>query len=205
VVERSSQLTLRALLDLIPDWSAAQMLATRVKLRVDERALSHLFIRAEWLAYFGQRRGDVRWPAWMGAARYPDVTKTPHIIIGPARIDPAPGAPPTIRWDTNSGGMMAVCRANATLVKESRFQRRFERDLSRVGWTPHGGALCFAAVLGTAQTFDGAIRVLPARSYEDVYVFPMGHLDLTTLDALIEVLDQRFAEHLANCAKTRQT
>jgi hypothetical protein len=193
--ERASRLTLRALLGLLPAWSPAEMRGTHLSVAGKERALSHLFVRAAWIAHFDVRYGSVRWPSWMGAVTHSDVSTAPHIIIGPATVEAGVAAAPTIRWDA-TGGREVVCEADAALYRQSRFQRRLDRDLANVGCTPGAGAKCLAAVLGTARAVGPRVLISPARSYDDVYVFPAADLDLGHLDSLIEALDVLFRANL---------
>jgi hypothetical protein len=194
--ERAPRLTLRALLDLMPSWLPAEMRGTHLSVAGKERALSHLIVRAAWIAHFDVRHGSVRWPSWMGAVTYPDVSDTPHIIIGPATVQGGVAAAPTIRWVHATGGREVVCEPDRELYRQSRFQRRLDRDLARVGCTPAAAAGCVAAVLGTARAAGSRVLISPARSYDDVYVIPAADLDLGHLDSLVEALDARFRAHL---------
>jgi hypothetical protein len=193
--ERASRLTLRALLNLLPTWSPAEMRGTHLSVAGKERALLHLFVRAAWIAHFDVRYGSVRWPSWMGTVTYPDVSDAPHIIFGPATVEGGARAAPAIRWDA-TGGREVVCEADVELYRQSRFQRRLDRDLANVGCTPGVGAKCLAAVLGTARVVGPRVLISPARSYDDVYVIPAADLDLEHLDSLIEALDGRFRANL---------
>lgn len=194
----SSHLTIRALVDVMQAWSPHQFRTLQVTVLRSERRVSHLFLRASWLAHFNISHDSVRWPRWMGPAKFADATKNAHVVFGEAIVESGFEYPPAIAWLTDDSGDRAVRMASdPVLFARSKFCRRFGRDLASVGWTAGKSARCIAVVLCTARSGPtGEVALYPAGSYEDVLLLPSGSTHMVRLYAALAAYESRFKAYL---------